>query len=302
MEKINLLEILKDCPSGMELYSPMFDNLYFDYVNEDKEYPIGYPIRCYIQNDSYRTSTAFNMYGEYTFNQNSKCVIFPKGKSTWEGFIPPCKFKDGDIVTCGKFLISIFKRIKPGIFGSLHSYVSLNGGSLYFDKDNWTLDNIRFATEEEKTKLFKAIKDNGYKWNEETKTFEKLVEPKFKVGDRIKNKNSGICDKVIKIFEDCYLVESCFDGQATISFDIQDNWELVPNKFDITTLKPFDKVLIRQGYGTVWIPSFWGGYIPKINQSYPYLTSYGCVNQCIPFEGNQELLGTTKNPKEYGNE
>ena len=29
----------------------------------------------------------------------SKCVIFPKGKTTWEGFVPPCKFKDGDILT-----------------------------------------------------------------------------------------------------------------------------------------------------------------------------------------------------------
>ena len=40
-------------------------------------------------------------------------------------------------------------------------------------------DTARFATEEEKQKLFKAIKDNGYKWNAETKTLEKLVKPKF---------------------------------------------------------------------------------------------------------------------------
>ena len=33
--------------------------------------------------------------------------------------------------------------------------------------------------EEEKQRLFDAIKERGYKWNAETKTLEKLVEPKF---------------------------------------------------------------------------------------------------------------------------
>lgn len=182
MEKINLLEILKDCPSGMELYSPMFDNLYFDYVNEDKEYPIGYPIRCYIQNDSYRTSTAFNMYGEYTFNQNSKCVIFPKGKTTWEGFIPPGKFKDGDIVAYqddekNSVQIFIFKeyitneKARCYAFFDDENFLDINENTYYVN---------RLATDEEKETFFKAIKDNGYKWDEYTKTFEKLTKTKSK--------------------------------------------------------------------------------------------------------------------------
>ena len=50
-----------------------------------------------------------------------------------------------------------------------------NGTILYFD-----IDSTRPATKEEKQKLFKAIKDNGYKWNPETKTLEKLIEPKFR--------------------------------------------------------------------------------------------------------------------------
>ena len=39
-------------------------------------------------------------------------------------------------------------------------------------------DSVRLATEEEKEKLFQAIKDNGYKWNSETKTLEELIESK----------------------------------------------------------------------------------------------------------------------------
>lgn len=177
MEKINLLELLKNCPSGMELYSPMFDNLYFDYVNEDN---IGYPIKCYIQNDSYRTSTAFNMYGEYTFNQNSKCVIFPKGKTSWYDFTMP--FKDGDIVAYQEnkedsVQIFIFKEFITNeqarcyAFFDNEKFLDINENTYYIN---------RLATDEEKEIFFKAIKDNGYKWNEDTKTFEKLTKTKSK--------------------------------------------------------------------------------------------------------------------------
>lgn len=42
-------------------------------------------------------------------------------------------------------------------------------------------EDIVFATEEEKQKLFKAIKDNGYKWNEQTKTLEKVKKNLFEL-------------------------------------------------------------------------------------------------------------------------
>ena len=32
MEKINIAELLKDCPSGMELDCTMYEDVYFDYV------------------------------------------------------------------------------------------------------------------------------------------------------------------------------------------------------------------------------------------------------------------------------
>lgn len=48
--------------------------------------------------------------------------------------------------------------------------------------------------EEEKEKLFKAIEDNGYKWNENTKSLEKINKPKFKNGDVLE---SGIGNLVL---------------------------------------------------------------------------------------------------------
>lgn len=41
--RINIAELLKDCPKGMELDCLMFENLYFDKVEQDCRYPIG----CY---------------------------------------------------------------------------------------------------------------------------------------------------------------------------------------------------------------------------------------------------------------
>jgi hypothetical protein len=103
---------------------------------------------------------------------NAKCVIFPKGKTTWEGFQRP--FKDGDILVGKNHQPFIFEKLNDG--DGCYSYCGISCGSEFrLASTDWTFANsLRFATEEEKKKLFDAIKDNGYKWNPETKTLEKL--------------------------------------------------------------------------------------------------------------------------------
>ena len=237
-KKINVAEILKDCPKGMPLDCTMFDDVKFIGIEDDEK-----PISIRAGDNIYPYLTKF---GTYTFDENAKCVIFPKGKTTWEGFVPPCKFKDGDILSNGICICNGNENDEH--YGCYVGVGHIEFPDYFINRSQnryFTKENSRLATEEERERLFHAIKANGYKWNAETKTLEKLIEPRFNVGDRIKNINSGICNKVIKILEDCYLVESNLIGQATIGFDIQDNWELVPNKFDINALKPFDKVLVR---------------------------------------------------------
>ena len=102
----------------------------------------------------------------------------------------------------------------------------------YLDKKQ-TWQFSRLATEKEKQKLFDAIKANGYKWNPETKTLVKLVEPKFKVGDSIQSVrvNLGNIYNVIEVKESSYVVnKNNENSNFHIDFDIQDDWELVPNK------------------------------------------------------------------------
>lgn len=158
-------------------------------------------------------------------------------------------------------------------------------------------DEVRLATEEEKAKLFKVIKENGFKWNDETKTLEKLAEPKFKVGDRVRNKyyKDYIYD-IHDITDKGYRArEIDADSPIIILFGSpEDNYELVPNKFDITTLKPFDKVLVRDTNNAVWTAALLSHLREKL-----FYTVSTWYNQCIPYEGNEHLLGTTNDCDEY---
>jgi hypothetical protein len=207
------------------------------------------------------------------------------------------------VVFSGSDLISIYKIQIGGNCGRLHSHVSLRNSSvLEIDKDNWTLENIRLATEEEKLKLFTAIQDNGYKWNEETKTLKKLIKPKFKVGDRIRWKGHDASGRIEKIEDDVYHVDYGYDdGFIRVNLNLQDDYELVPDKFDIATLKPFDKVLVRLSIDCVWMPKFFSHYETDSEMKYyPFVTTDNIgFSQCIPYKDNEHLCRTTNNCNEF---
>lgn len=240
---LDLSKILKDCPEGMELDCLMYEDVYFDYVDELNI------IHCYIQHETHRTSLTFNQHGTPNSDIKSKCVIFPKGKTSWEGFQRP--FKDGDIVYLDfgyYYKITIFKRHYREFLhyhASLmdNNILSVNTGNSDIICTSY-LKEIRFATEEEKLKLFQMIKDNGYKWNETTKTLEKLILPKFKVGDIVQDKDIyKVRITEVNVEDELYGYESIIaSGIGGFSFNEQDNWELIPNKSNPNHLKRFDNM------------------------------------------------------------
>ena len=239
--KINIAELLKNCPSGMELDCLIFEDATLYRIDTDEN---EYPIRIETKNGYFLDLTK---YGTYSNVEEAKCVIFPKGKTTWEGFVPPCKFKDGDIVaTMTGSWIGITEGGKIDTFIPTYCVIKSNDEfEAYLDrKDKWQFS--RLATEKEKEKLFNAIKANGYHWNEETKTLEKVL-----------------------------------------------------NKFDITTLKPFDKVLVRDNSSGLWDITFYELY-DNTNSCYPHRTLGGNIyKHCIPYEGNEHLLGKTDDCDEF---
>ena len=285
--KINIAELLKDCPKGMELDCTMYDNVVFEGVDQDECYPIKVKIK------EHPITLSLTKYGCWNLYNSAKCIIFPKGKTTWEGFVPPCEFKDGDVLVHtqnGRFIMSIYK--------SNENEKLINTHVIFWDREEGLsvgmqiccyTDNVRFATKEEKTKLFDAIKDNGYKWNPETKALERVIQPKFKVGDKIQSVISSSYYTVVDIKNDLYFIKSDTEKYPyQVSFSNEINYKLVPNKFDITTLKPFDKVLMSSSNAREWVATFYSHYS---NNKF-----YGCgmcCDQCIPYEGNEHLRGTT---------
>lgn len=163
---VNIAVLLRECPKGMELDSTICNDLYFDFVDDWDN------IHCFIQRKNYRTSVLFYPDGTLTNDPRDKCVIFPKGKTTWEGFQRP--FKDGDIlstVTGGVFILKSY----PSDDLYYHCYVGLTGCG-EFQKEQMPFSYKQFCTrasEIEKQKLFDAIKENGYKWYPKTKILEK---------------------------------------------------------------------------------------------------------------------------------
>lgn len=307
MEKINIAELLKDCPDGMKLDCTMYNGLEFDRFDEYSN--PNYPIVCRVKNEfgQYNFHT-FTKYGGYSRESYSKCVIFPKGKTTWEGFVPPCKFKDGDVVTNQSSMgtwIGIYHK-HDYIDETFSSYMSIRRDGKFCPNPicGHGYYETRLATEEEKQKLFAAIKENGYKWNPKTKTLEKL--PKFKVGDRIvkrnsvrfPGRNSWIVVSINSKFYEIKLSEG-IGSTGVIPISEQDDWKLVPSKFDISNLVPFEsRVLVRDDDNRIWIPTFWGKHLEN-DSNYSYLTTNGFYKYCIPYENNEHLLGTTNDCDDF---
>ena len=180
-DKINIAELLKDCPKGMELDCTMYDNVQLDDVIDGHLYPIK------IQTSEGKTSLTKD--GCYSFNPHCKCAIFPKGKTTWEGFQRP--FKDGDVVFYSN-TIAIFKEWGDETLFRTHCvfYPTVSNPAHQFEIGRPLFGKgirraARFATEEERQKLVETIIANGYKWDTETWALEKLedIEDKGNISD-----------------------------------------------------------------------------------------------------------------------
>lgn len=60
--------------------------------------------------------------------------------------------------------------------------------------------------------------------------------------------------------------------------------------------KPFDRVLVRDSKDNVWKADIFSNY--DKNKSYPFQCVSNFWRQCISYEGNEHLVGTTNNPEE----
>ena len=78
---MNIAEILRMCPEGTKLYSPVFGEVELAKVDDDEDYPI----TCITKNGVYRIFTSNGMiFCDYS---DAECMLFPsKDQRDWSKF------------------------------------------------------------------------------------------------------------------------------------------------------------------------------------------------------------------------
>lgn len=228
---INLANILKYCPRGTKLYSPVFGEVIFNAVSSTN-----IELTAKLDNEN-PVPIAFNHDGTLLLNfSNTECMLFPsKDQRDWNKFRIPTK--KGDVIMFNGQVPCLVtgdysQDIKNWVCGLLEDDDFCTN---IIHPSEWNARFYTFATKEVKNKLFKAMDKAGYTWDGET--LKKKKKPQF---------------------------------------------------------KPFEKVLTRDSESEKWGCTFYSHIEPS--GIYNYVTTSGMYAMCIPFEGNEHLVGTTKNP------
>ena len=225
---INLANILKYCPEGLKLYSPLFGEVIFKKISNSNN------ILCEVtERGGNITTTSFTRLGRYYCDfPNAECVLFPsKDQRDWNKFRIPTK--KGDVI----MFDGIFPCLVTGNYSKdttkwCCGLMEDNNFFLNDGSDKWIAGFYTLASEELRNKLFAAMDKAGYEWDDKT----------------LKKKSQ---------------------------------------------FKPFEKVLVRDNESLKWKCAFYSYFEPL--SKYHYVTTNGAFAMCIPFEGNEHLVGTTNN-------
>ena len=117
-EKIDLTQILKDCPNGTKLYSTIYGNVEFMHINTNSMYPV----RFTITNE--RTNCVASD-GRHISEFDGECTLFPsKEQRDWSKFTAPWYKKERFDPKTLKPFDKIIARVEGGIwFCELLSFI-----------------------------------------------------------------------------------------------------------------------------------------------------------------------------------
>lgn len=105
----------------------------------------------------------------------------------------------------------------------------------------------------------------------------------------IKNKN-GV-ESVNNYYDNGMLFDQKAPFRADLLLYLEDEEKAPQHEF-----KPFEKVLVRDNEREIWNPDIFCKHEPE--REFEFVCFKECWKQCIPYEGNEHLLGTTEEPKE----
>ena len=371
---MSLAKILKNCPKGMKLYSPIYGEVKFVEVTVLTE-----SIGCGINGNT----VYFHSDGSYY--KGGECMLFPsKEQRDWDKFMIP--FKNGDIIIgtefnpgCKQYNIAIFSNYNTNATNKMTVHCQVNGANEFktrmciyhknwrlanaeeiqrfmtrmhesgydfkdgkltrlfkygdviafrndthggynigiFDKylndtfckvlcvtlvsdgsakiidenydtgNGWDTKRARYATHSEKLDLLEKLAKIGYEWNT-----DKLVPiAKFKVGDVITN---GKLTFRIDVVDDKHYIEGYPNVAYKLPISEQHHWKI--KKFDIHSLKPYDKVLVKYHKDGCWVPTM----ISYIEDVAVYTIDKEDSPVCvIPYKNNEHLVAKYDDPDPY---
>ena len=186
MEKnnnINIAEILKDCPKGMELNSLAYGKVKLSQIEDD-----GYSFPIIVETVE-RNSRGFTKEGRIQTNySDAECLLFPSSEMRdWSKF-----FKRGDVVWCEDDMYAIFEGWANDDYTKFNTTINFHVFGASFDKE-MVCDTDRFvkASDEERA-VFIANAERTLKGKYDPETLQvETVKPKcqFKpFGEKIKIK------------------------------------------------------------------------------------------------------------------
>lgn len=319
-QKLNIAKILKNKPRGTKLYSMIHGKCSFEAVT-DEIFKINFCTSKFgLTQSGECTLIKFgNMY------DGGECIIFPsKEMRDWSKF----SWKKGDVLISSDGSIEvIFDKWYDDTYTSFYCKHYLNSEDknkiVYYEE--FLCTTARYSLEDTVQTYIKTIEEKlGGKLNRETLEIEKHIE--FKDGDIVCISGMGyLAYGIVKSidnsskkleyyvlndistlkfedwlsFEDKH-IQPITETQQIILFDALAKkgkaWDAEKKQIvDIKKehqFKPFEKVLVRDSYDDMWRASFFS-HIKEDDGR--YVTTCLTWRFCVPYEGNEHLLGTTNN-------
>lgn len=328
--EINIAEILKDKPNGTKLYADAFGELSFDGVVSNKDEII-------FTKNKINTSWCFYNDGKYS-KYGESILVPSKEMRNWSKFawkkgdiLVGCAKK----IIFDRFTDDTYSYfegkycLEQDPYSDYETYRGEDKGLLtkYFHIPEQCIAQSYIKNIEERL---------GGKLNMETLEIEK-AQPEFKDGDILSNPSTALPKNHIFIFSKFnkykdfeHHVALTASGEITIPTShgawcrkdsgvkyateeekqqlfealnaVGKHWNADKKVVeDIKTehqFKPFERVLVRDTYDDIWKATFFSHIKDDDNSVYKYVCNCLSWRQCIPYEGNEHLLGTNKDAEE----
>ena len=322
---IDIYEILKGMPKGIELYTPMCGRVDLSWLATNKE--AGEAIGTENRN------------GEFTFNKEGKylddgeVLLFPSNEMRdWRKF-----FKKGDVLVHRNGDVHvIFEGFKDNCYARFNCkhYLWKEYFEDYSEEKSEMITFLfnKVSDDEAQTYINTLEKHFGGKLNRETLEIEKPEKLTFEIGklyvfneddedgeltiigkliDKNESEDTLTFGNQYEIENQKFVTDQAFDlristhkelreateGEALMFQKARTLWKKEKEAKEQPAFKPFDKVLVRNRGDQNWMPAFfvrdrgeetgWRYNVLPIHSG----KSADFIN-CIPFEGNENIAFT----------